>query len=215
MHNIDRVLNPQSMYNEAEFEAMPFDDDYGEAEFEFYDETPASYDDSSLAAELLSVGSEEELEMFLGDLLKTAAKGAVQFAKSKTGRAVGSALKQVAKSALPTVGAALGSAIPIPGVGTAAGAAVGKALASTLELETGMDIEDSEFEVAKDVVRLAKTAARQAMKAPPGANPNAVATQAVKSALRKVQTVHGGAGASEAQSGRWVRRGNRIIILGV
>ncbi len=212
MHDIDRVLNPQEMFNEAEFEASPFGGAYDEAEFEFYGETTDDLDESTLAAELLSVGSEQELELFIGSLLKNAAKGVTAFAKSKAGRAIGGALKQAAKAALPTLGATLGSAIPIPGVGTAVGNMAGKALASTLELETGMDVEDSEFEVAQNVVRLAKNATKQAMKAPPGANPNAVAAQAVKSALRNLQ---GGAGVSGGQSGRWVRRGNKIVLFGV
>lgn len=208
MHNLDRVLSPQEMFNEGQFETSTF----GEAEFPMNE--AGSVDEATLAAELLSVQSEEELEQFLGDLLKNAVKGVSTFAKSGVGKAVGGALKQVAKTALPTVGAALGSAIPIPGVGTAIGAMAGKALASALELEAGTDTEDREFEVAQNVVRLAGNAAQRAANAPAGANPNAVAMQAVRGALRDVQGRLAN-GASGRASGRWVRRGHTIVVIGV
>jgi len=220
MHNIDRVLSPQDMYNESDYEASPFGGPLGGAEFESDAEAGGVLDEATLAAELLSVGNEAELEQFLGDLVKSVTKGVSNFAKSSVGRAVGGALKQVAKTALPSVGAALGSAIPIPGVGTAIGAMAGKALANALEFEGGPG-EDREFEVAQNVVRLAAHAAQRALHAPPHANANAVAMQAIKGALRTVQSEVGAGPAPAApaaaagQSGRWVRRGNTIVLLGV
>lgn len=210
MHNLDRVLGPQGMFNEADYEMSPFGGELGGDEYETDGE---SVDEATLAAELLSVGSEAELEQFFGKLLKTVTRGVTSFAKSGVGKAIGGALKQVAKTALPTVGAALGSAIPIPGVGTALGSMAGKALASALELEAG-DSEDREFEVAQKVVRVAANAAQQALQAPPGSNPNAVAAQAIKAALREVQGNPQSGGAAGQKSGRWVRRGNTIILIG-
>jgi uncharacterized protein (DUF697 family) len=56
---------------------------------------------------------------------------------------LGGVLKGVAKKALPFVGGALGSIIPIPGVGTAVGTAVGSAASKLLEAELeGLSPED-------------------------------------------------------------------------
>jgi hypothetical protein len=52
-----------------------------------------------LTAELLEVASEEELEEFLGNLLKGVAKGVGGIIRSPVGRALGGVLKGVASSA--------------------------------------------------------------------------------------------------------------------
>lgn len=217
MHNFDRVLSQQEAFTQNEYlgnEFEAFADEYSE-EFE----ADFEMDETELAAELLTVSNEAELDQFFGKLFKTVARGASAFAKSPVGKIVGGALKQAAKSALPSVGAALGSMIPIPGVGTALGGMAGKALARALEMETaGMSAEDSEFEMAKGIVRLATNAAQTATQSPAGANPSAVASQAIKSAM---QSMGGGINTSattgmrrSAQQGRWVRRGRTIIIMG-
>ena len=59
-----------------------------------------------LAAELLEVTSEQELEDFLGSLASSVIKGAKSFMKSGVGKAVGGALRSIAKTALPAVGGA-------------------------------------------------------------------------------------------------------------
>jgi hypothetical protein len=214
MHNLDRVLNQQETFNEAAFEVDEFEDSNSNEytnEFEFGQ--PSAMNEAELAAELLTIGSDAELEQFFGKIFR----GISTIARSPVGRIIGGALKQAAKTALPTLGAALGSAIPIPGVGTAIGGMAGRALANALEMETqGLSMEDREFEVAQGLVRLASAAARNAGGAAPGANPNAVATQAIKAAvanlgtLSRVAVANGG----RAQSGRWVRRGGSIVILG-
>ena len=86
----------------------------------------------------------------------------------KVARPLGGILKGVAKAALPFVGGALGSFIPIPGVGTAIGSALGGALSKALEAEfQGMEAEERDFEIARRFVQMAGTAARQAALAPP------------------------------------------------
>src|SRR4030066_2380924 len=64
-----------------------------------------------LASELLSVTNEQELDQFIGRLVKRAGR----FLKSPVGRALGGVLKSVAKKALPIVGGAIGSFVA-PGV---------------------------------------------------------------------------------------------------
>jgi hypothetical protein len=90
-----------------------------------------------------------------------------------------------------------------------------------LELE-GLSPEDQEFEVARRVVRLAGNAARKAAAAPANANPASVAKKAVVKAARAhapglikptapVIKPFMGSG----RSGRWVRRGRKIVLMGV
>jgi hypothetical protein len=123
----------------------------------------------SLAAELLSVNSEQELNQFLGGFIRRAGRGFKRFANSNFGRTLGGVLKQAAKVALPLAGKALGTLIPIPGVGTAVGGMVGQAAANALgeELE-GLSQEDRQFEVARRLVRFGLEGARAMDELPEG-----------------------------------------------
>lgn len=168
----------------------------------------------ALAEELLGISSEEELDYFLGKLFKKAWKGI-----KKVGRAVGKfvkplgrVLKRVAKKALPFVGGALGSFIPIPGVGTAIGSAVGGALSKALETElAGLPDDEVQFEMARRFVRLAGAAAQQAAAESPDSHPEEVAEVALVRAARKHLPQFPIAPTS---SGRWVRRGGNVMLLG-
>lgn len=232
MHDIDRTLMEyESGTNgyEGEYEGE-FDDEYEyefEGVYEEYDEPEVfnEEEEMDLAAELLSVTDDEELDQFLGKLIKKGFSKVRKFAKSSTGRALGGLLKGVAKKALPIVGGALGTAIGGP-----AGGAIGGKLASAasrlfeLELE-GLSPEDQEFEVAKRVVRLAGSAAKKAALAPPQMPPQAAAKAAVIEAAKKhapgllrpapspAASMVGGPGAK--RTGRWIRRGSKIILMGV
>lgn len=139
-----------------------------------------------LAAELLEVSNEEELEQFLGNLLKNVARRTGGFLRSRTGRALGGILKNVAKAALPVAGGALGSVVP--GFGTAVGARLGSLASQLFEAEPGelaAEAEDEEFEVARRFVRVAATSARNAGRAPRRASPQAVARASVLAAARR------------------------------
>ena len=98
-----------------------------------------------LAAELLEVTSEEELEDFLGSLASSVIKGAKSFMKSGVGKAVGGALRSIAKTALPAVGGALGSFL-LPGVGTAIGARLGSVAGGLLEVGEAEALGEAEAE---------------------------------------------------------------------
>lgn len=219
------------MYEEAEWE---FDELSPEFEFEFeYDgeeESPFSEEEEmELAAELLTLSSEEELDYFLGKVFKKAWRGIKKIGR-KVVRPLGGVLKSVAKKALPFVGGALGSFIPIPGVGTAVGTALGSAVGKALEMELeGLSDEDREFELSKRFVRLAGIAARKAAQAPQNVHPLAAVRSALTTAAQQVQQEAGwGRGASYSgsrfpgsryggsrRSGRWVRRGSTIVLHGV
>ena len=166
-------------------------------------------EEMELAAELLSVSSEEELDQFLGKFFKRAWRGI-----KKVARPLGGILKGIAKKALPFVGGALGSFIPIPGVGTALGTAIGGAASNLLEVDLeGMSPEDQEFELARRFVRLASSAAAQAAKSPDEANPNAAALAAVQNAAGQLSG-RPGQRARRQRSGRWLRQGNKIVLIG-
>jgi len=194
---------------------------YGETESPF-----SEAEEMELASQLLEISDEQELDQFIGGLLKKAGRAIGKVVKSPVFRKIGGALKGVAKAALPVVGGALGSFIPIPGVGTALGSALGSAVSKALEVELeGMDQEDQEFEMARRFVRLAGTAAQHAAQAPATANPQHVAQQALMAAARQLaQGASGEVGAPTfpsaepsrpRRSGRWISRKDSIILLGL
>lgn len=210
-------------WSESEFPS--FGEVYGEIGFE----SPFSEaEELELAAELLSVSSEAEMDQFLGKLVRGAWKGLKKVGSvvGKIAKPLGGVLKGVAKAALPFVGGALGSFIPIPGVGTALGSALGGALSKALEMEFGqLEQEEQELEMARRFVRLAGTAARKAALASADADPQQAAEMAVVNAARQqvpnlpVNVTGGGLTpgrpAGSAPTGRWVRRGNQIAVLNV
>ncbi len=162
----------------------------------------------ALAAELLSVSNEAELEQFLGKLwsgVKKVAGTVGTLAKPFTG-----VLRSVAKQALPFVGGALGSMIPIPGVGTALGTALGSAVSSALEMEfEGLELEDREFEMARRFVRIAGTAAQQAVDGAAPAELEAAVAAAAQQHLPHFR------GTGQHLGGRWTRRGSVLVLHGV
>jgi len=143
-------------------------------------------EEMELATQLLEVTDEAELDQFIGNIFKKAASAVGRAIKSPIGQHLGGLVKGAIKKALPGVGAAIGGYL-VPG----AGAAVGSQLASRagdwlgLELE-GLSPEDQEFELAKQLVRLAGTAARHAVSAASaGASPGNIARQALTKAARQ------------------------------
>ena len=236
MHNIDRT-NLESNYGEfageygnefsGEF-ANEYPNEYGqemETYGEYSQEGPFSEaEEMELAAELLTVQNEDELEQFLGKLIKKAGG----FLKSGIGRQLTGALKGVAKSALPMLGAAAGNFI-LPGVGGAIGGRLASAAGGMFGLELeGLSYEDQEFEVAKQVVRLGAAAASNAAQAPPTAPPMQTAQAALTSAAQQFAPglLRPGTSPSNhpqqqrrrcrhSKTGRWVRRGQEIVLLGI
>ena len=96
------------------FESEQYESDQFENEqFEFEEaEWGEVFNESEvieLTAELMDVTNEEELDLFLGKLIKKAGGAIKKVVKSPIGRAVGGVLKGVAKKALPIAGGALGT----------------------------------------------------------------------------------------------------------
>lgn len=169
---------------EAAFEA----EDQFEGEGSFQPERESTFSEAAqmeLAAELLELQGEDELEYFLGDLLKAAVGKIGAALTSPVGKQLVGLLKGAAGKILPAAGSIVGGMFGGP-----AGAMIGGNVASAagnilgLELE-GLAREDQEFETAKAFVRLAADAAQQAAVAPPTVDPLTVAQAAIDSAATR------------------------------
>jgi hypothetical protein len=184
-----------------------------------------------LAMELLGVSSEAEMDHFLGGLFKKVWGGIKKVGSfvGKIAKPLGGVLKTLAKKALPFVGGALGSLIPIPGVGTMVGKALGTAVSNALEMEFAqLEMEDRELEMARRFVRIAHSAASQLASLAPSANPLPAIEQAVVTAARRhvprldLRPIQRGAASigsggfgfsnSRATSGGWSRQGGNIVL---
>jgi len=219
MHDIDRT-QLEASWEMGEFEG-------GNYEFESASVGGSPFnemEEMELAAQLLEVSDEAELDQFLGSLFKKASQAVGSFMKGPIGKQLGGLIKPLVKQALPMLGGALGSFIPIPGVGTALGTQAGSAAADMFEMELeGMSAEDQEFEVARRVVRLAGEAAQQAVQTPPTVPPPDAAKSALVTAaqqhapglLRQPSSSAGPYGRKHHHSGRWVRRGHTIVLYGL
>lgn len=224
MHDIDRTQMEYSPELGFEGEQFEYGEQEGEGEGEIYGESILSEaDETELAAELLEVTNEGELDRFLGNFLSRAARAVGQVARSPIGQAVGGVLKGVAKKALPLAGGAIGGYFGGP-LGAKIGSGLASAAGSALGLEgESLEQEDREFEGAKQFVRLAADTVKQAAAAPPSADPRAAAQSAAIAAARRfapglLQGGPGTAGAAMAgrgRTGRWLRRGSRIVLYGV
>jgi hypothetical protein len=225
MHDIGRTqLESNTEYGEFESEQFEFS---GELQ-EVFNEA----EQMELAAELLEVRDEQELNHFLGDLIRKASGVLGKAINSPLGQQLGGILKTNAKNAalqaVPVISGAIGRRI---------GGRLGPSIASGLtafgtsalnqEYET-LNQEDREFEGAKQFVQLAANTVKHAIAAPQGANPRAVARAAIVKAARTVapgllQAAGVGNGMPQAspyaggsgQSGVWYRRGDMLVLKNV
>jgi hypothetical protein len=173
-----------------------------------------------LAAELLEVSSDAEMDQFLGDLISKAGSAIGKFVSSPTGQALGGVLKGAAKQLLPAAGQALGGYL-----GGSTGAQIGGQLASAASNLFEAESEEREWESANAFVRMAADAVKNATEAPGGANPRAIAQKAIALAaqahapglLTQQQPQPPGSNhghGAEGRSGRWIRKGNHIVLMG-
>jgi hypothetical protein len=141
--------------------------------------------EDELAQELLEITTEEELDQFLGKLARGVIRGASKFVKSPIGKAIGGALKTVAKRALPIAGAALGNLV-LPGVGGMIGSKLGSAAGGLLEAGEAelMGEVAAEQEAARRYVRFARASYRNAARIPRSVPPRAAARAAITGAAR-------------------------------
>jgi len=249
MHDLDQTrlefnrseFDDDEFEFEEEFESSPVEnmgesdfvdeDAEFESEYEYEYESEADVGDNSsfseaeemeLAAELMEITSDEELEYFLGRLIKRGIRKVRKRIKRKLrgrlGRRLRRGLRKIAKRGLRFAGRAVGGAFGGPlgaAVGRAAGRGVGKIFG--LELE-GMSPEDQEFEAARQFIRLAGDATLAAVATPESVNDDEAAGNALKRSVVKFApglTTAAGRSGHGGKSGRWVRKGSRIILMGV
>ncbi len=238
MHDMDRVRQEMERGIDAlegvGFETETFGEYSGEREsgFEFGqgEGVFSEAQEMELASELLEITNEQELNQFIGNLIKSAGRAIGSAVRSPIGQALGGVLKKAAKVALPMAGTALGNIIA-PGIGGAIGGKLASAAGGLFGLELeGLSQEDREFEVARRYVRLAGEATKNAVAAPSAANPASVAQAALTNAARTIAPGLAGAiggsapsvmgsagtlGGAPGRNGRWFRRGHRIVLVGV
>jgi len=242
MHDIDNVRlesdaemeqweSSPASYGAAEGESFEYQTfEFDEAESSPYGEAESVFgeaDEMDLASELLGVSSEQELDQFLGNLIRRASRAIGTAIRSPAGQAIGGLLKGAARQALPGIGSAIGGYL-----GGATGARLGGQGAAAagrlfgLELE-GLSGEDQEFEVARRFVRFSGEAVRRLAQSPGGrdvlgAARRAIITAAQRQAPGLLQPRTPAARPASppdipgtTQSGRWMRRGNKIVLLGL
>jgi uncharacterized protein (DUF697 family) len=218
MHDLDRTLRSQEPELEGDFEYAIFGEAENEFEFEAESYELTEEQEIDLAAELLAVSDDRELDQFLGGLLKKA-KGAV-------GPMLKKYLKPLAKKLIPIAATAAGGFFGGP-IGAKIGGQVGNFATKLFEVDFESMDGEVDMEVARSFVRLANAAATNAATAGPTADP----TKAAKTALVQAAKTYapglvrkpssGGIGSvtpsviSRRKSGRWIRRQGRIVLLGV
>jgi len=217
MHDIDRTqVGYEYESQTADYESeQPYESEgYGMDEAEVME----------FAAGLMEVETEEEFESLLGNLISRAVKAAGGYLSSPTGKALAGLLKGAARKVLPLVQ-------QVAGDGTA-GETEGEEEGGSF---SESEMEALEWENAQTFVNLAQEAAANAAQAPPDADPVKVANKAVADAAQihapsllagapQGGPGHGGPGAGRPHSGcacsrknkagRWVRRGNQIVLYG-
>ena len=213
MHDLDRTLRT-------------YEPEFGETDYESADEIyeeiwggamqgESAYSDqelNDLAAELLTISDEGELDEFFKKLLSRAGSFAKKLAP---------VLKPLAKKFLPIAGTAVGTFFGGP-IGAKLGGKLGSLASNLFEVDMeGLEPQEAEMEVARGIVKLATAAADQAAAAPPTADPNQVVRAAMTAAAQQHAPgllrgrAAGGVRGPIRRSGKWVRQGNRLIVIGL
>lgn len=205
----------QDEFGAQSFEGGDFESEWNDrGEMEAEGESP--FDEATemdLAAELLEVANEAEMERFLGDLVRRAGRAVGGFVRSPTGQQLVGLLRGAARSALPGIGAAVGGRL-----GGASGARIGGQLARQagqifgLELE-GLSPEDQEFEAARRFVQLGGAAGAAAAQGVPAREALASAASGLAPGLLRRGFRGRRCRLCSQRSGRWVRRGDTIVVM--
>jgi hypothetical protein len=216
---------------EAEYPGEMFGEYPGEyeaeyrGEYEGEDQELMSEDEElALAAELMDVRSEAEMEQFLGKLFRKIASGATNFLRSPAGQKLGNVLRQVARKYVIPIGArAIGGL-----VGGPPGAMIGGQLAGPAAQAMGLEVgglseDEAQFSIGRQFIRLAYDAARRAAAANPQLDPDQIVRFALSRAARRYAPGLLSSAAprvpvtsiARTSRGVWVRRGRTIVLFGV
>jgi hypothetical protein len=143
---------------------------------------PSASGTVELAAGLLDVTNQSELEGFLGGLVAETARKAGGRLPADTKRTLVAVLGRTAERTLPTLTTALGDRLEPAGAGPSATETAARVYG--LELE-GMSPEDRDFEIARQFLRYAQAATVRAASATAPAPAAAVVDAAVAAAGRE------------------------------
>jgi hypothetical protein len=180
-------------------------------------------DELELAAELLELASEAELEQFLGDLIERGRKAVgEQIKPGKPGEHVAAAVRYGAPAiVVKTMAAHPTLAQWAPVAGPATGFAADRLInwLTKKELET-LNLEDRELEMARRYVRFATTALADAAERPYD-DPEESAADALTRAANayapwlvpQIEDIFGGRnGSNGADGGVWFREGSTLVL---
>ena len=235
MHDIGRLTNDQEFeFSIGEMEGEAFEDfETGEVAAAAPEGPFSEEEEMELAAELVGIQNEAQLDEFLGKLIKKAAGAVKKFGKSPFGKQLFGILKGAAKTALPLAGKAVGGFFGGP-----AGAAVGGKLAGAAGKAFGLELEGgpgSGYGSAA-LCALAGAAAQNTATADPDASEEEAATTGAMTAARThapglMRNPRAGAPTYPgrypspryaagrpcncgAAQGQWFRQSGRIVLLG-
>ncbi len=159
----------------------------------------------ALAADLLEVADQRQLAGFLSQLVAQSGPRGPSLLASATGTALLSGLRRAAQVLGPIASAARAGAAPMSDLKTRAAQLFG------IELE-GLSPEDKEFEVAQQFVRFATEAAKRAAVGR-GDAPTRVRGALGEAAMRHAPGLLRAPALGLADSGRWQRKGDRIVLF--
>jgi hypothetical protein len=213
MHDLDRQMleQPQAAYGEAGSGAVP---ELTEAQ------------ELALAAEVLEVSNQEELEQFLGDLWDATKTAASDAYNSSVVQAAIPGLKAVGAAVLPRAAGWLADRYA-PGTGGIASAGVQTAVDQWLKEELeGLSGEDREFETARRYVRFVNDVFRRVTQVPDRVPAPLAAQTVVRDAarehvpglvpflvqIRDGRVPSGDLGVEAPAGGSWTRQGSSIVI---
>jgi hypothetical protein len=176
------------------------------------DRLPAASRSVELAAELLDVVNETELEHFVRKLVSKTTRGAGVSLPPGTAHTLAEVLTRTARRTLPTLSPVTGSE-----AGSERSTAETAARVFGLELE-GMSAEDRDFEIARQLIRFAEAAVLRTARTPdPGSRAAAVAAGVTRAGQELAPgLLPPGPEMSPAPgTGPWTRRGNDVEVIGV
>ena len=185
-------------------------------------------EEQELAAELLGVTSDQELDQFLGRMLRRASSAAGGSLRPSVVRALGGLFKGAVHRILPGAGGRFERLVASAKAGQTGQLAAGAAGLLGLEAE-GLSAEDQEFTAARQLIRLGGSATAQAAANPATASSEQSARRAMVAAARTFapglvrpashstnSSSKRGQGCTNRRiTGAWERRGHRIILHGI
>jgi hypothetical protein len=185
-------------------------------------------EEQELAAELLGVTSDQELDQFLGRMLRRASTATGRKLRPSVVSALGGLFKRAVHRILPGAGGRFERLVASTRAGQTGQLSPGAVAMLGLEAE-GLSAEDQEFTAAQQLIRLGGGAAAQAAASPATASSEQLARRAVVAAARTFapglvrpasHSTHSyskrGQGCTNRRiTGAWERRGHRIILHGI